>query len=192
MPFMRSRNPFILCAGLLLLGGGCQRDEVHAYRVPKEAAPTPTASTAGTTATGANLAWQAPAHWQEQPAGGMRQGSFTVPGTDGATADLSIIAFPGAAGGLADNLNRWRGQLALPTLPAAEVEAGVRHLDTPAFHIDFVDYAGNADGVPTRILGAIIDHGGRSWFFKLMGPDALVAGEREAFLAFLQTVTAAP
>lgn len=184
--------PPLLILALLGVAAGCSRDEVHSYRVPKEEPPTmPATASANAAATGGRLAWIAPTRWQEQPASGMRQGSFSIPGPDGAVADLSIIAFPGAAGGLADNLNRWRGQLALPTLPAATVESTVQHLDTPAFHADVVDYVGTANGEPTRIVGAIINHGGQSWFFKLMGPDALVAGERDTFLAFLQTVAPA-
>jgi hypothetical protein len=52
-----------------------------------------------------------------------------------------------------------------------------------------VDFAGTAGGAPTRILGAILPYKGETWFFKLMGPDALVAHEKPAFLEFLRTVS---
>lgn len=179
---------------------GCRKDEVHAYRVPKDKNPPMLPGMAGAAPGGGNadataaasapaaLQWTAPETWQELPAAGMRRGSFTINGDDGATADLSVIAFPGEAGGLASNLNRWRGQIGLPALDADAAQATVEHLDTPSFHIDFVDYVGTAKGIPTRIAGAILHYNDESWFFKLMGPDALVAAETPAFRTFLQTV----
>jgi hypothetical protein len=38
------------------------------------------------------------------------------------------------------------------------------------------------------LIGAIATYNGNSWFFKLMGPDPVVAAEKPAFLQFLQTV----
>ncbi len=178
-------------AALALMG--CSRDEVRTYRVPKEdpVAALPAADRTAPAAAVPALTWQAPDHWQEQPAGGMRRGSFIVPDGKGATADLAITSFPGDVGGLAANVNRWRGQIGLPPLSAEDAQASVEHVDTPAFHVDLVEFAGEVDGTPTRMLGAIIQHGGSSWFFKLMGPDALVAAETDAFRSFIQTVAPA-
>ncbi len=170
---------------------GCNRDEVRSYRVPKEAAPelpTPAGSTSGApTSTGA-LTWQAPGHWEELPASGMRRGSFTLRGDGEQTADLSIIAFPGDVGGMTANVNRWRGQVGLASLSADKVDASIQHTDTAFFHMDFVSMSGEAAGTPTRIDGAIFNHGGESWFVKLMGPTALVAAEAENFRAFVGTI----
>ncbi len=38
-----------------------------------------------------------------------------------------------------------------------------------------------------RMLAAILPHGEIGWFFKLSGPNAIVADEAESFLAFLQS-----
>ena len=152
------------------------------------ALPPAVRNAGGDTDTATALTWTAPDSWEEQTAGGMRRGSFAIMGEDGAKADLSIIAFPGDAGGQAANLNRWRGQIGLPALTAEEAEASVEHIDTPAFHVDVVNYLGESQGVPTRIMGAILHHGGESWFFKFMGPDELVASHSQAFRNFLQTV----
>jgi hypothetical protein len=38
------------------------------------------------------------------------------------------------------------------------------------------------------VLGALVPHAGATWFFKLDGPDAVVAREKSAFIAFLQTL----
>ena len=194
---MRFRRSVLALPCLLLLLSACRDPEVRAYRVPKEKLPEPPpaagkASPHAPAAAGAALAWQAPTHWQEREASGFRRGSFTVPGSEGAEADLSIIAFPGQAGGLVENLNRWRGQLELPAATESELSSDMAHIDVKSgLHFDVVDFVGTANGAPTRIVGAVVEFGGQSWFFKLMGPDALVASEKRAFLDFLQSVTPA-
>jgi hypothetical protein len=121
----------------------------------------------------------------------MRRGSFTIRSESDATADLSIIAFPGAAGGLVENLNRWRGQVGLATLDAAQVTAQTTVVKTAAgLEFTVADLAAEGSGPRQRLLGAIANYGGETWFFKLIGPDALVARTKPAFLAFLNTVKA--
>ncbi len=205
----------LLCAVVLplLLLGGCRDREITAYRAPKDpvaAAPlpppttdtlppghppvgaptTPGADTMANTAvpTGSNsLVWTAPTHWTVKQASAMRKGSFAI--KDGDTeADMAITAFPGDTGGLLANLNRWRGQVSLPPLAENQLEANREHLDIGSLHIDLVDFAGTANGVPTRIIGAVVPLEGETWFFKLTGPDALVAGEKAAFHEFIRTV----
>ncbi|AOS46239.1 hypothetical protein Verru16b_03338 [Lacunisphaera limnophila] len=144
------------------------------------------ANTAVPTAGGNDLKWIAPAAWTPKSGSSMRKGSYAVKG-NGAEADLAITAFPGDTGGLHANINRWRGQVGLAPASPAELDAAVQHLDGQGLHYDVVDLAGPSG---TRLLGAITSFNGNSWFFKLMGPDALVAAEKPAFLQFLQTVQA--
>jgi hypothetical protein len=202
----------LACAVLvLLLTSGCRDREITAYRAPKDpvaAAPGPAASgqlppdhppvgnQAGGDATmantavptgGDNLSWTAPVHWTAKPASAMRKGSFAIKDGD-AEADLSITAFPGDTGGLLANLNRWRAQISLPPLAQDQLNANREHIDIGPLHVDVVDFAGTANGAPTRIIGAVVPLEGETWFFKLMGPDALVAREKTAFREFLGTV----
>jgi hypothetical protein len=209
---MSSRLPAFAVLSLLLFAG-CKDREITSYRAPKDPPPAAMpgmaaadssapagpfanapasggpsmANTAVPTASGADLTWTAPAHWTVKPAGAMRKGSFAVKG-DGGEADLSITAFPGSTGGLLANLNRWRSQLGLAPLADADLATNVEHLDAGELHLDVVDFAGNAGGKPTRTLGAVVPHGSDTWFFKLMGPDGLVAHEKPAFLEFLRTI----
>lgn len=118
----------------------------------------------------------------------MRKGSYAINGENGTTADLAITAFPGDTGGLFANVNRWRGQVGLAPLAQAELDATVEHLHVNDFHIDLVDLLGNAGGQPTRLLGAIVPHNGETWFFKLLGPAALVEREKATFREFLNTI----
>jgi len=201
----------------LLLMGGCGDREITSYRAPKDPAPVlppagapaagqlpdghpPVGATPPPAAPGMDnmantavptgsdrLTWTAPARWTAKPASAMRKGSYAIKG-DGLEADLSITAFPGDTGGLLANLNRWRGQISLPPLTGDQLDANRQHVDIGPLHVDVVDFAGTANGAPTRIIGAVVPVDGETWFFKLMGPDALVAGEKAVFMEFLQTV----
>src|SRR5260370_32909508 len=55
--------------------------------------------------------WTKPDSWTEKALSEMRLGSFEVAGTNGESGDVSITAFPGDAGGLDSNINRWREQV---------------------------------------------------------------------------------
>jgi len=200
---MKALPPSVL-ALVIGLTTGCQKEEITTYRIPKEqhpsaktaastppaTSPTPAggdmANTAVATASGAPLAWTPPAAWTAKPAGAMRKGSYTVKGDEG-EADFAITAFPGDVGGDLANLNRWRGQLSLPPLNQSDFAAATEHVDHNGLHMTVVDILGTGDK-PQRILGAMIPHGGATWFFKLTGPAALVAREKPAFTAFLATI----
>ena len=149
--------------------------------------PGDTMANAAVPTGGDGLVWTAPASWTAKPPSAMRKGSFAIKDGD-AEADLSITAFPGDTGGLLANLNRWRGQILLAPLTPDQLDANRQHIDIGSLHVDVVDFAGTANGVPTRIIGAVVPTGGETWFFKLMGPDAVVSKEKAAFLEFLRTV----
>jgi hypothetical protein len=154
---------------------------------PANAGGNSMANTAVATASGPGLTWTAPSHWKAKPASAMRKGSFTITG-DGGEADLAITAFPGDVGGELANLNRWRGQINLSPIQQSEFEAAVQRIEKNGLRMTIVDIAGEGAGAQ-RILGAMIPLGGSTWFVKLgPGPAGLIAKEKPAFLAFLDTV----
>ena len=157
---------------------------------PGPAGATP-AGGAFAVAEGNALTWTAPAHWQAKQLSSFRRGSYSVPGEGGASADLAITAFPGDTGGLFANVNRWRGQIGLPPVAEAGLEAAIQRLDVNGFKIILVDATGTANGQPVRLLGAMVPHEGQTWFFKLSGPEAVVAQEQASFREFLSTIKAA-
>jgi hypothetical protein len=105
-------------------------------------------------------------------------------------ADVSVISFPKEAGGLMANVNRWRDQLKLapisdPAQAGTPMAVGGREM----FFVDLVSEQPIApDGSKPRILGGIFPAEGETWFFKMIGPDALVESQRETFKQFLQSV----
>lgn len=160
----------------------------HAGLPPAAASPAPNSADMANTevikAEGPGLRWTAPAQWQPKPVSAMRKGSYAVTDATGATADLSITAFPGDVGGELANLNRWRGQLSLPPLAPADVAGNVIRREHGGLQLTIVDFSTGSQ----RLLGAIVPFNGATWFVKLTGPDALVGAEKPAFLAFLDTL----
>ncbi len=145
-------------------------------------------------ATGPALTWTAPAGWVVGAERPMRRGTLTIPGDGPAgDAELAITAFPGDVGGNLANVNRWRQQLGLGPIGPAELRTALQHLHVGPLHIDVVELVGpaNPPSAPTRVLGAIVPHAGSTWFFKLTGPDALVARERAAFMGLVRSIRAA-
>lgn len=59
------------------------------------------------------LNWTAPNNWIEKAPKDFRLASFDIPISNGKMIDLSITTFPGDAGGIEQNVNRWRRQLNL-------------------------------------------------------------------------------
>jgi len=141
------------------------------------------AGTAVAVANGQDLTWTAPPEWKPTTGSAMRKGSYAISGPEG-TGDLSITAFPGDVGGDLANVNRWRGQLGLP--PVATVAEAAQPLDVNGLHLLVFDGANGGQA----ILAAIVARPDDTWFFKLTGPDALVARTKPAFLDFLRTVKA--
>jgi hypothetical protein len=196
---VRRLAPALLAGSLLL--AACGKPEISAYRVPKEKDPelpapanpaaggNAMANTAVPTSEGHSLVWTAPAHWQAKPATAMRRATFAIAGDGGASTELSVTAFPGDVGGELANLNRWRSQLQMPPVGEAELAAAVTRREHNDLKFGIVDLASGAQ----RTLGAWVPFEGSTWFFKLgPGPDALVAREKNAFLAFVATIKHAP
>jgi hypothetical protein len=141
-------------------------------------------------AAGPGLNWTAPANWQSRTPTAMRKATYAVPGDAGAVGDLAVTAFPGDVGGELANVNRWRGQLGLAPISATEVEGVVTRLTPHGLNVALVDFTGGTADKPVRMLGAIVPFGGATWFFKLTGPVDLVAKEKPAFVAFVQSLSA--
>ena len=177
-------------ASLVTALAGCDRRSVQVYDVPKEPGVN-RALMAGMVPPPppVPVTWTKPAGWEEQAPSEMRQGSFLVHGPDGATADVSVTAFPGAAGGLESNLNRWRGQVGLPALNGDELQQAARPITADQVTGIQVDYSapGGSKG-SSRILGAVFQTPEQAWFVKMTGPPACIEAQKETFTAFVQSL----
>lgn len=197
--------------GALTLAG-CNREEpVATYSAPKEPEkPVQTAAAqqgsdlpsghppigqnagggqaAGARAEGSVPQWTVPGDWKPVPASGMRYAAFAI--TDGATpVTLTVIPLPPSP--VAANVNRWEGELGLPPTKAEEIDKVVKHIDSAGgAHVDMVDLLGpeSPDKPRQRMLAAMAENQGKTWFFKAVGPAEEVGAQRENFEAFLNSL----
>ncbi len=177
--------------GLTAVTSGCHKDDVQFYRVSKgesEGAEIAPAMVAG--ASDPRIHWVVPSGWDTLPPGQMLVGKFSAPTPDGRSALITVVPLPGEAGNEVDNVNRWRGQVKLPPVTAAEIKSENLSVGgKPAKRYDLT----SAEVIPpsqhkTRlvVVSALVD--GTSWFFKLTGDEDLVATRLAAFDQFLKSV----
>jgi len=181
--------------GLLL--AGCSEPQVTYYEVAHEEPAQSeliTQSASNTAAaprpSGAQLEWEKPDSWSEKPGSEMRLASYSFVGLDGAEADISVTSFPDAAGGMLANINRWRGQVGLEPVSEGDLDRAAERIEVAGLPGRLIDAAGTANTAPNRLIGAIVPVGGTSWFFKMIGPDEVVASQRETFRTWLGSVHA--
>jgi hypothetical protein len=174
-----------------LVLAACNNEKISVYRIPKEnnqvslqngsgsLAPPPPANPAS---------WTKPDGWTEKTLSEMRLGSFDVKGSDGESADVSVTAFPGDAGGLDSNVNRWREQVHQPALQGEQLSQSWQEETVdgvPTIIVDLQSPAG-AEKV-SGILGAVMRTANRTWFVKMSGPPDLLQAQKTNFLQFVQS-----
>jgi hypothetical protein len=128
--------------------------------------------------------WQVPAGWQEISGGQFLVAKFLL---NGGAAAVNVSSSPGDGGGLAANVNRWRGQLGL------QPDSGMLQppqIDVAGGKASLVDISGTdaRTGQPARLVGVIVPQAGQTWFYKLMGDAKVVEGQKDAFTQFVQGV----
>ena len=182
------------------VAGGCRRDEVTHYRVPKEragadltpaAVATPPPGMAGDVPAPpppsgqARLTWTLPAGWSQSLTGGMRYATLKtpVPGK----LDVSVVVLPGPAGGELANVNRWRNQIGLPPLDAAAMAKERKTLATKAGPLAIYDFTSEGQQ-KSRVVAALAEAGGSTWFLKMAGDEKPVATARAEFIRMLESV----
>lgn len=133
-----------------------------------------------------------PDGWKELPPTRDRVVNLQPGGDAAAACTLSFL--PGSAGGLVDNVNRWRRQMGADPLPAETVAGLPTH---PLLNRDatLVEVSGSFAGMgqgealpDQQLLGLIVSEEQGSLFLKFTGPRALVEAERSAFLDFARSL----
>jgi hypothetical protein len=209
------RVRWIHCAAsavLISFLAGCNRDEARVYQVPKEDAAPPTQASPDMTPPEAQspqaaqpdmaapsdattslppLKYQLPEGWQEKPPSEMRVASFSAPGQDGQSADVSVIPLP-VVGRDLELVNMWRSRVQLPATsdPDAVNQAQPVAIGAEQGRLfDFVSAQPIMGKSRQRLLVAMLTRGEMSWFFKMTGEDECVTSQKKHFLEFLKSVS---
>ena len=194
---------------------GCNRDDTQVYQAPKDAdqpaQPAPDATPPATqpdqaaspaappdmgapsnaAASVAPLKYQVPEGWQEKPPGDMRVASFTAPGPNGESADVSIIPLP-VVGRDLELVNMWRSRVQLPptTDPDAAKQFVPVAIGTEQGRLfEFVSAQPLEGKGRQRLLEAMLTRDTMSWFFKITGEDQCVTAQKKHFIDFLKSVS---
>jgi hypothetical protein len=173
---------FVLTIGSLssaVFLGGCEDDEIHAYRVPRAAANvqqvnTPAPSLVGSGANG--VSWTMPPAWHETETTSIGR-IATFHAID--EIEVRVAAFPGDVGGMLANVNRWRGQVGLDETDEQGIAQHIEQVEDSTVIV--VDITGTND----RLIGSVIDVGdGQTWFVKVVGDAATLDQIKPDLIAF--------
>jgi hypothetical protein len=187
--FFRSRSVSLVLIALAL--SACDNENISVYRIPKENNQVSLQTDSGNLAPpppSNPASWTKPDSWTEKALSEMRLGSFQVPGPNDETADVSVTAFPGDAGGLESNVNRWRGQVHQPTLEGDQLAQSWQEETVDGVPTIIVDLQ-TPDGTEkaSAILGAAMRTADRTWFVKMTGPPDLLKNQKDNFLRFVRS-----
>jgi hypothetical protein len=186
-------------AGVLLLAGGCSREKVTSYEVPKEdysvkpavmamgdadAAPAPRAQRALP-----KVDWKLPAGWKETAGQRMGIGNFKIEGAEGRSAEVRVVPLTAGAEIEAQSVAMWREELGLPEqedVKGAEIEVG----GAKGHFYDFKSPDARIDKkYKARTLAAVVSREEVLWFFKMYGDEETVGAQEQAFRDFLKSIT---
>ena len=174
--------------------GSCGEEEIKTYKVasddvtqeeqtmPAEKAPQNRA------ANESKITWQAPKGWTQEEAGQFLTAAYKIPG--GGRVTVSNLA--GDGGGLAANVNRWRGQVGME--PAPENNLGGKEVPIPGSNrmmllLDLVPetLAADSDG----ILAAVLPLDSETWYFKFTATAGILREKGGEFAELLRSIQVA-
>jgi hypothetical protein len=140
------------------------------------------------------LEFEAPSAWKSvRPSSTFRLAQLAIepvkPDTD--AAELQVFAFPGGAGSVQDNVQRWQKQFIddaggtpkISTEKRKGKNTEVLYVEVAGRYVAAVrpGAAEHLDKPGYRLLGGIVDNPDTAYFLKLIGPDATVKAAKPAF-----------
>lgn len=145
--------------------------------------PTPPAPTTPTPFAAGDLIFTLPPGWQATPGSGMRFATLWAPNQ----TPFSVLRLGGDGGGMLMNINRWRGQLMLPPLTAADLPTATTTL-APATPTSPTITLADIKSQSSRILGAVIPTADATWFIKVQTDNPTQLDPvKEDFLSILKS-----
>jgi len=139
------------------------------------------------TSTAVAFSYDVPEGWTEIPPAEFRNPNFMVTGHP--ETEIYVTRLEGTGGGLAANINRWRGQFGLAPLTEAEL-AGLPKIEAAGGEGVFVSFTGEFRGMggasrgEAMLHGVVVERPGEAIFIKMTGPPDVVQSQAEAFKAF--------
>jgi hypothetical protein len=147
------------------------------------------------------LAFEAPASWKSSPPSSqMRRAQLKVEPLEGDDypAELVVFAFPGGAGTVEANIERWRKLFKdsdgnPPKIESKRVKGKnveVTRVETSGHYhpAQFPGRPAEPDRPDARLLGAIVMGDGASYYIRMVGPNKTMTKLRPVFDELLSTI----
>ena len=116
---MKTHYIVFLYLFISLLHVGCNSEtDITVYKIAKQ---PPLNKTEHHKTNNLSLNWTTPNNWIQKPSTDFRIASYDIPANNNELADLSVTKFPGDAGGIEQNVNRWRRQIKLDPLNKSDI-----------------------------------------------------------------------
>ncbi len=169
----------------------CKDEEIRTYRVATDAtvevpvSPTVVPVPEVPAIAAQSMVWKAPGDWKQETAGQFLTAAYALPG--GGRVTVSKLA--GDGGGLAANLNRWRGQVGLKPVADKEVSGLPLKIEDSdevmqLFNLTSENSTADAEGILVGILPLKTE----TWYFKFSGPVGVIRKSGGEFAEFLRSV----
>lgn len=187
----------LLLSAAALLCPSCRKPEISVYLAPKDPPPPATQHTAddghdhgqhgASERPRPKVAWTLPAGWVETQPTSVSVAAFSVKGAGGEAA-VTITPLPNLQGQEAMVVNMYRQQAGLPPLDQSALASVLSPVEVAGGPGQLLEIAGAGGGKPVRIVTAIAHRDGQSWFYRIVGDDAVVAAQKLAFIEFIKSV----
>jgi hypothetical protein len=180
---------FLIAFPLFLLTlQSCKPTAIKTYTLPKQTI------TVATIQRSHPVSWTAPTTWAPQPLTDFRKASYHIESaymTD--IGDVSIVSFPGKAGGLLANVNRWCTQLGLPAFESSSALSSIQSSHShPQVSMSIIDLKSTSlvygKRHKKRMIVGVFEATGDTYFIKIVGPEPLVSTAYPDFLTLLDSV----
>lgn len=200
--FMFGKGLIGLSLAAAIFAGGCKREQVSSYQVPKEDHSVKPFSMAGmmggsgmgnedesATPATPQLKWDLPNGWKEKSGQQMGIGSFHVDGDDGRYADIRVIPLRAGPEIEQRSVNMWREELGLPELPVDQIKGDELNVAGAHGHLydlksDELKFGGK---YKARTTAAILEKDDTLWFVKMAGEESIVSAQQDNFKNFLKS-----
>jgi hypothetical protein len=185
-----SRSFLVLLAAVALFPG-CKRKEILVYTAPKD----PPQATKTAEEQPANLpreprpeiVYEKPSTWSPAEPDAVSVVNFAIE-TDQGHATVNVTPLGDFAGQEAMFVNMWREQIGLPSLSGPDAEKSLAPIKVAGRDGKIFEVTGKLDDKTRKIVTAIVERPGATWFYKLAGDEAVVDAQKPIFLTFIQTV----
>lgn len=156
----------------------------------KQAAPPKSAQAVAPPSANAGFTFETPEGWQPGKTSMMRKAAFNI-GTGDKQAEVTVIPLPTSAGPqiteVQANAQRWASQVGLP--PGTNLEEYIEKTEIDGNEGSFIRLESPAETNPqATMLVAMVEHGEKVWFFKIVGNSEIVDEQQDKFQEFLASV----